>query len=206
MIKGELYNGDEALFNLFKSDKEAFFNCKKIIQWLPSLHRLGTEKNLFYYLSELGLSRASITTRPVLFCHAKDITTEEIYYKTPPHRDSYSVGLTEGAVVWSPLTEITKDMGPLEIIPGSHIKKQNLLRYEKSFGLEAGTKDEDFFPLSIEPGSAVIFHMNLVHRSGNNISDRIRYSMNFRYADLYSKEWISKKYHSPYVYSVKTDD
>lgn len=205
---GELFTKDEALFSLFEKDKDTLFNCGKAMQWLPELHRLGVDKNLFYYLTQLGISKPTISTRPVLFFHSKKLATHEMYYKIKAHRDLGSVqGSPNGVVVWFPLIPITGDVGPLMISPGSHLKKPKFKEWEKSFALEDETKDEDFYPVILEPGDVVIFNINLVHKSGNNTSDKIRWAANFRYSDLYSKNWIDRGYYTPYSYIVqKTAD
>lgn len=201
---GKLLSRDEGAFRLFEKDPEVLKACGKVMQWLPTLHRMGVDKTLFYYLTELGLSKPTISTRPVLFFHHKQLAEDEINYKVPPHRDSYSVrGSKNAAVCWFPLVPITKEMGPLHVIPKSHLKPHNLERIYKSFGLEAGTKDSDFIPVIIEPGDAIIFHMDLIHKSGDNISDNIRWSASTRYSDLYDQDWIERSYFSPYKYSVE---
>lgn len=99
----------------------------------------------------------------------------------------------DGVVFWSPLLEVTADMGPVEIAIGSH--KEGLigvvndeggvgrsgayaLRLENEEQLVA--RYERCTPLT-KPGDLVLLDFLTLHQSGQNRSDRPRWSMQFRY-------------------------
>ncbi len=46
----------------------------------------------------------------------------------------------------------------------------------------------------MEQGDALFMNSFLVHRSGTNVTDRIRLSMHFRYNDASESTFISRKY------------
>jgi len=176
--------------------------CGKAIQHLPSLHKLGLNKQLFRVLKELGLQWPTISTRPVVFFHHKKLAKSEINYKTPPHQDWASIQQsTNGVVVWLPLMDCTKKaVGPLEVVPKSHLEGCIATKMVESFGVVEKYKDEDFIPLPAKEGDIIIFSQFLVHRSGDNRSNVIRWTANFRYSDLAEADWIKRGYPNYYTY------
>jgi ectoine hydroxylase len=77
----------------------------------------------------------------------------------------------------------TKENGCLQVIPGSH----NLGRIDHTLaGDQAGAdmervdallEREEIYYVEMEPGDALFFHCNLLHRSDRNTSDHPRWSM-----------------------------
>ena len=99
----------------------------------------------------------------------------------------------DGIVFWSPLVEITPDLGPVQICEGSHaggmapvysddggIGKTGAyaLRLENEEALLA--KYEHVAPLS-NPGDLILMDFMTLHQSGANRSTTPRWSMQFRY-------------------------
>lgn len=100
----------------------------------------------------------------------------------------------DGIVFWSPLVPIVDESGPVQICPGSHkgglrrsyLKNpdhsdkpgayamliENEAELLKQYGVIA--------PLS-EPGDLILMDFLTLHSSGKNISNRSRWSMQFRY-------------------------
>jgi hypothetical protein len=100
----------------------------------------------------------------------------------------------DGIVFWSPLVPIVVESGPVQICPKSHkgglrrsftrdpenpektgayaMRIENEAELIKQYGVIA--------PLS-EPGDLVLMDFLTLHSSGKNISDRSRWSMQFRY-------------------------
>lgn len=112
-------------------------------------------------------------------------------HKTQLHQDIVSqLCGPRGIVIWSPLRDVTSEMGPVVLYPGSHL--------EGVFPVEArGSASQDFvisdeealqsrFP-SIAPevkaGDAVVVDFMLLHESGFNASNRPRWSMLTRMFD-----------------------
>jgi hypothetical protein len=100
----------------------------------------------------------------------------------------------DGVVFWSPLVPITDELGPVQISPKSHqsglrrsylrdpenpdktgayaMRIENETELLKQYGIVA--------PLS-KPGDLVLMDFLTLHSSGKNISNRSRWSMQFRY-------------------------
>jgi hypothetical protein len=192
---------ERALFAFFKDDLARFTNCGKQIQHLLSLHRLGLDPRILDLLARLGLSFPSVATRPVLFFNSRHLATKEVYWRVFAHQDWRSMqGSLNSLVVWVPLHEIDRSLGALEIVPGSH--RQGLLAGEvvERFGKVDGFADDDFRPIEVGQGDALVFSSFLVHRSGTNATESIRWSCHFRYNDLAEPTFIARGYPHPYIY------
>ena len=193
---------NQGMFRLFEADLQAFTNCGKHAQHMISLHRLSLDQRIASVLEELGLEWPSISTRPVLYFNSSRLATKEVYFRLSPHQDWRSMqGSLDSMVVWVPLVCIDRALGALEVVPGSH--KRGLL--------EAGMKDgyghvaepldaASFVPVEVEQGDALLFSTFLVHKSGTNSTDSIRWSCHFRYNNLREPTFIERGLPQPYVY------
>lgn len=200
-------NFEKNLFSLFRDDITCFINCGKQVQHLVSLHRLGVHGKLVRKLKDLGLEFPNISTRPTVFFNSKHLATKDIYHTIPPHQDIYSTqGSVNSVVVWLPLINVTKELGALQIIPRSHTNGILANYAEEGFGLVDGCKDADFLDVELDVGDILIFSTYLVHRSGNNITDSVRWSAHFRYNDLNDEDFITRKYPNPYIYKPISKD
>ena len=81
------------------------------------------------------------------------------------------------------LTEATKENGCLQVLKGSH----KMQRFEHGFAGEQQGADMDFVTaaekvcelvyVELNPGDALFFHSNILHRSAANTSDKSRWSI-----------------------------
>lgn len=110
----------------------------------------------------------------------------------------------DGLVFWGPLVNITEELGPVIVCPGSQIEGA-LPVYEadpqgvgRNGAYALMIKDEDkalakyrkISPLSA-PGDLIILDFLVLHRSGTNSSSRARWSMQFRYFNFCEPTGIS---------------
>lgn len=115
-------------------------------------------------------------------------------------------GSLDSVVVWLPLIDIGRDLGALEVIPGSH--KWGLLDADivDGYGKLRNSVDEsDLVTVEIEAGDALFFSTFLVHRSGTNMTDAIRWSCHFRYNNLREPTFVERGFPHPYIYQPQTD-
>ncbi len=89
--------------------------------------------------------------------------------------------------VWTPLVPATRENGCMEIVPGSH--KRGVVRHEKDTHY-LRIADDVILPLEdravaieCDPGDVVLFSNLVFHRGLPNVSDHIRWSLDFRYQD-----------------------
>lgn len=189
------------LYSFFINHYQVFLNCGKHIQHLISLHRLSLDNRIINILKTLGLKFPNIATRPVLYFNTPHLAIKEVFYKTPSHQDAFSMDPSHDAtIVWIPLINVNKNLGALEIVPASH--KEGLLTVGtiEGLGLVDKYSDKDFTPVELNQGDALFFSSFLVHRSGNNITNSIRWSAHFRYNNMEDPYFIKRNYPHPYIY------
>lgn len=189
---------ETCLYQYFEKDREGFINCGKQIQHMLALHRLGVSHKI---IRELGLPFVNIATRPVMFFNNRRLAEKDVYHTVPAHQDAYSIGGSlDSMVVWIPLINVTKDLGALQVVPGSHAKGLLTSGSLEGFGLVDCFKDEDFITVEMRAGDALFFSSYLVHRSGNNTTDSIRWSAHFRYNSMLDSDFQKRKFPHPYIY------
>jgi phytanoyl-CoA hydroxylase len=197
---------ESALFELFRSHPEEVKNCGKQVQHLVSLHRLSVDPRIERTLWELGLAFPNISTRPVLFFNSRHLAEKEVYWKVFPHQDWRSMqGSLDAVVVWVPLCDIDLSLGALEIVPGSHTLGLVTDEVVDGFGAVHAFGDADFVPVETKRGDALLMSAFLVHRSGNNTTESIRWSCHFRYNNLEEATFVERGYPHNYVYGPRDE-
>ncbi|MEY2431399.1 MAG: hypothetical protein QOC92_1124 [Acidimicrobiaceae bacterium] len=192
---------EAALFELFARHFDDFVNCGKQIQHLVSLHRLSLDARIMAVLEDFGIRFPNINTRPVLYFNHPRLAKAEVYWRVFPHQDWRSMqGSLDGVVIWVPLADTDVALGAIEVAPGSH--KLGLMTKEVvgGFGQVDGFTDDDFVAIEVKQGDALIFSAFLVHRSGTNVTDSIRWSCHFRYNNLAEETFIERGYPHSFVY------
>lgn len=200
-IDEQVFN--DCLYRLFEEDLPCLMNCGKQIQHLISLHRLSLDERLIRILKEANLRFPNICTRPVLTFHHPKLASEPIYFKVDAHQDWRSMqGSVNSVVIWMPLAPLSTEIGPLHVLPGSHLRGLLSDRMEKGFGMVTLRPEEEagMIPLIPTLGDVVIFSSLLVHKSGENKAAAPRWSCHFRYNDLDEKTFIERGYCHPYLY------
>ena len=102
-------------------------------------------------------------------------------------------------VCWIPLTNVTEEMGAVHISPESHAgglitpaqneKRSELSTRQISVPEEYVKKYEDLV-VSVDAGDVVFFNMLLYHRSGINISDKVRFAVQSRFHTATADDFI----------------
>jgi len=198
---------DNGMFALFERDVAGFANAGKQAQHLISLHRLSLDDRITERLNRLGLSFPNISTRPLLYFNAERLAKREVYWRLAPHQDWRSMqGSLDSIVVWVALVDINQSLGALEVIPGSH--HWGLLSADMLDGyghLHDAVPQHSFLPVEVKAGDALFFSTLLVHRSGTNVTDTIRWSCHFRYNNLSEATFIARGYPHPYIYQPQAE-
>ena len=194
---------DKFLYQLFEEDLVCISNCGKQAQHLISLHALSLHKKLIELLHHIGLTSPVISTRPVLYFNHRKLSKQKIYYKVDGHQDWRSMqGSLNSVVIWLPLVDINKELGALEILPGSHLQGLRTDHIDNGFGMVVLSENEKSKLMSVEvqKGDVLLFSSFLIHQSGENITNSPRWSCHFRYNDLDESSFITRKYSHPYIY------
>ena len=108
-------------------------------------------------------------------------------------------------MIWVPLVDVPRELGALEIIPGSHLWGLQDSREDEWYRSINGPGDEQYQSVEISAGDALFFSAFLVHRSGDNVTDSVRWSCHFRYNDLDEPTFVDRKYPNPYVYKPQQE-
>ena len=109
------------------------------------------------------------------------------------HQDSAYYEMTSpkfnSGVCWISITKNTKLNGTLQFIPGSHQdgfyhSKKNKSKQNISEQNRLTIKKKKIKNLNSNSGDVSFFHINMIHRSGVNTSEKIRFTIGCRYHDL----------------------
>lgn len=102
--------------------------------------------------------------------------------------DAHGVRDLKMVNVWAPVVPATVHNGCMEFAPGTH--KLGVVPHEKrTYYLEIAPEKFDQYAakgtvaVEMEPGDVVLFHNLLFHRGLPNLSDKIRWSCDWRYQD-----------------------
>ena len=200
-------NFENSMYELFEKDFEAVVNCGKQVQHLISLHRLGTEPRVVEALKNLGLTLPVISVRPVMYFNNRRLAKKEDYWRLGAHQDwRSSQGSLDAVTIWMPMVDVDRSLGALEVIPRSH--KWGLLESEKVsyYGKISETLPEsEFVPVEAKVGDALFFASFLVHRSGTNSTNSIRWSCHLRYNNFAEQTFIERGYPHPFSYKPQED-
>ena len=117
------------------------------------------------------------------------------------HTDIYAGDLNHprsgGCTVWCPLHDVNPDSGSLTLCLGSH--KENIHQnIEINKGNESNNyiiNDEDvkkfkILKTTVNSGAAIISPMNLVHKSGDNLTNNFRFTFVARYYCVSSNDYL----------------
>lgn len=198
---------EKAMFRFFELDLETFMNCGKQVQQLISLHRIGTDARITAVLQDLGLDFPIISVRPSMLFNSRHLAKKEEYWRLGAHQDwRSSQGSLDAVTVWFPLVRSDAAIGALQVIPGTH--KLGLLDSEavSYYGKLIGDfKDDEFIQLEFEVGDVLFFNSFLVHRSGTNVTESIRWSVQLRYNNVTEPTFVDRGFPYPFIYKPQAD-
>ena len=110
-------------------------------------------------------------------------------------------GSLDSMVIWLPLVPIDQALGALEVIFGTHLKGLICDQVEDGFGrVDNLVGLGGFEPIECGPGDILVFSSFLVHQSGTNVKDEVRWSCHFRYNNLDERSFIARGFPHPYIY------
>lgn len=177
-------------------DKKAFFElCTK--QWIesyPAALLRGFSPLVRFISQTLDLPEAEIySTDSALFFNSPSVPRLQVCWHTEKH---YFASSPSDRLVnlWMPIfNPASEENGTMWIAPGSHLKEHKCTRNPVPNGItQMKIEEEDIaeyekIPCDLALGDAVIFDLNLVHRSGTNRTQVPRTSLVVRYCDFETK-------------------
>ena len=105
--------------------------------------------------------------------------------------------------VWTPIVPVNRKNGCMQFIPGTHRHgmadhipqpPQNYLEIDHEV-LDPALQSGPVVDVLLDPGDAVLFNTLLFHQGQDNRSDKVRWSMDFRYQDARQPTLIDLKGH-----------
>lgn len=194
-----------ALFRYFREHLDEFVNCATQVQYLLSLQRLSSDSRVIGVLERLGLANPITCKYPSLFFNSRFLATKEHYWRQATHQDWRILqGSLDSVVVWVALVDVDRTLGALEVIPGSHTWGLLEADVSEDYGRITARVDPcQFVSMEVEKGDALFFSAFLVHRSGTNATESIRWSCHFRYNNLREPTFIERGFPWTYVYKPK---
>jgi hypothetical protein len=193
---------EQAMFDLFEADFTTFVNTGKQAQHLISLHHLGTDPKIINVLKNLGYEFPMIGVRPSMQFNSRYLSKGGSHWKLGAHQDwRTGQGSLDSMVMWFPMVDCGADLGALQILPASH--KEGLLKSDTSGylgSIQEELPEENYVQTSFEVGDLLIFSAFLVHRSGENITKNIRWSIQLRYNNMAEPTFKERGFPMPYIY------
>ena len=118
-----------------------------------------------------------------------------------------------GLVIWIPLSDITPDLGPLQVCPKSHHEGELKVVQNKNLPGDVSTVSVDevapeyiakysIMDVEIKKGDVLFFDTELFHRSGVNTSNRMRFSCQVRHAINTAEDFVPFRQTKTYSKSV----
>ena len=175
--------------------------CAKAVQHLLSVNHFASGSKIKSILKEFGLKNPIICVKPIIFFNSPNLAKQEAHFKTPAHQDWRSMqGSLNSIVIWIPLIDILPELGPVEFVLKSHLEGLQETHDSGLFQSIKPKKNEErkFESFPVQKGDIVVFSSFTIHRSGDNITNNLRWSMHFRYNDLDEPSFVERGFPHPY--------
>ena len=139
-------------------------------------------------------------------------TPNDVRNKTAWHQEMQFTR-NPGLVLWIPLVEITDAIGPLHILEKSHLDGEIIIERNDIRDYTTSRVSKCEIPenilekynekaIRINKGDALFFDTNLIHSSGDNTLNRIRFTCQIRFLNSVSNEFAAFRpdiTHNPYA-------
>ena len=193
---------EDDIIRLYKSEnRDLWVKVYDQLGFLPGIMGMSNDSSVLEIVKKCGIRQPAVGYNnaggrgglPVLAHMPND---DERLYQA--HQDIAYLPYSKNSVtMWIPLQDVSLELGPLEVIPGSH-DKFGLINYDgvdvKHIKLDESFDENEFVPLPVKAGEAIVFNNFLVHRSGRNRGDKMRLSFQLRFNDLASPEYLKRKF------------
>lgn len=199
---------ENAMFEFFEKDFIAFRNTGITVQHSLSLHQFAVSEKIVNLLKEVGIEQPVVGARPAMQFNSRFLSKDgSKHWKLDAHQDwRTGQGSLDSTVIWFPMVDAGADLGALQVIPRSHtwgLLESSTSGYQG--GITAQLNDEDFVQTEFQVGDLLIFSAFLVHQSGNNITNNIRWSVQLRYNNLAEATFIERGYPMAYIYKPESE-
>jgi len=177
-----------------KYNKNLISKLYDIAPDLYEIHAITTFKTIIQKVKSLGIKYPTIGTNISLRLDRP----YDKKFNTPVHQDIwYSMISDNSLVVWFNISKIKKINGPLQICKTFKRKKIYKFFDDKLGTFSAKIKKNFIFEdIYLKEDQILIFSQYLLHKSGNNLSNKPRASIQIRFNDFFKNSNFDKSYRS----------
>ena len=183
-----------------KEDPEKFSNFYNTLQTNINIFSITSTKKLKNYVKKIleikkdFLSCSDFLLRidaPLDKRNSLDWHQDSSYFKR-------TNDLNDCCVTWMPLQKIDKQIGPLNLIPSSHLlgdlpfnrRQKNLLASPQNKINKKYYKDKKIDKFKMSIGDVILMDSKVIHRSGKNSSKKFRFTILTRIVSTLNKTFI----------------
>ena len=195
---------NKKLIELRKNKKEVFSAIYNSILVSNYLQKIPFENNLYKIASNfLKLDDSKLTMRGVTFRMDPPNDTRNSYgWHQDSAYDKFNVNSENGAILWVPLVNTSKNNGTLIIKPGSEYsdlycselsKQGTKYRSQQILVKDKYLKKYKNKHISVKKNDALTTYNGVFHKSGTNSSNKFRFTIITRYSNLFSEDFIFRR-------------
>lgn len=190
LLTGKQIMSDKDLIKLYHSKHRHIWTAVyDILKFENLLFKLAGNKEIIKLAKKADIKNPIFGTKP----YVRVDMPNDPKYMFNAHQDyPYNKNSKNSIVIFIPLQKCFKKNGCLSIVKGSH-KAKKVFSMDKNLIIK-NTKKFKFIDVPLKFGEAVVFSQFLVHRSGFNLSDTVRFSVQLRLTDLAQKEYAKRRY------------
>ena len=193
----KLSNFEKTIEHMYNIDKRQKTNLiSKLYDIAPDLHEvheITTSKTFIKIIKKLGIKYPTIGTNVTLRLDRPN----DKKLNTSLHQDIwYSMISKNSLTIWFNLSKVNKIDGPLEVC--KTFKKKIYKFTDKNLGTFTALVNSKykFNQIYLKENEMLVFSQYLLHKSGNNLSNKPRASIQIRYNDFYDNKKFNKSYKS----------
>lgn len=196
--------GDNLIFELAKKNWDHYIACCHAARECPYIYNYGTSSKVLNLLKKIGLKLPNLNIKPLLLFSSKELATHKFYWKTEAHQDyQRMMGSLDSVVLWAPISKISKNMGYLQIVEGSHLEGLHSHTDSGPGFFIKNQNERKWKSIVMNRGDLLVFSSFLLHRSGLNQSKKIRMTATWRYDNLFDEFYCTRDFFKPFDHKIK---
>lgn len=181
---------DADLIALYGDHKQVWDAGYHQLKYLPETLRLAASEDLVALARALGIGFPALCGFPVT---RVDMPGDEVNILGAHQDYPYHRGSNGSVTLWIALQDTEAELGPVDVVRASHlpgeidsirgaiVDPETLAAYE-------------FSSCRVERGEVLAMSQMLVHRSGRNRSNKVRFSLQVRFNDLDDAEYAGRSF------------
>ena len=181
---GTKIKNDSDLIKLYNSKKRFVWEAGYDLRMFePLIYKLAATKKLINFAKIAGIKKPYFKTAPIIRVDMPNDHKQSYGM----HQDyPFSVGSKNSITIWIPLQDVSTKNGCLKLVEGSH-KMKKIYKTDKNNIIKNQYKF-NFKNVPCKIGDALIFSQCLIHKSGYNSSNSVRFSIQIRFSDLSKRD------------------